>query len=192
MKKITIIVGHPLSDSLSGSFAKLYQTGAKSRGAQVKIVYLGDLKFDPILRHGYKQHQEWEPDLKNTVDKLLWADHWVFVTPVWWGDMTALLKGFFDRTFLSHFMFEFRKDSPLPVQLMKGKTARVLVTMDSPLFYYRFFIGNPIKLIFKNAILNFCGVKPVKFSYFSQVRQATPKKIQNWSDQVKALGEQQI
>jgi putative NADPH-quinone reductase len=192
MKKITIIVGHPLSDSLSGSFAKLYQIGAKSRGAQVKIVYLGDLQFDPILRHGYKQRQEWEPDLKNAVDKLLWADHWVFITPVWWGDMTALLKGFFDRTFLSGIMFKYQKDSSLPLQLMKGKTARVLITTDSPFLYYYFFVGHPLELIFKKSILSFCGVKPIHFNYFSRVRRADPQKIQSWLNQVKTIGEQQL
>jgi putative NADPH-quinone reductase len=192
MKKIIIIVGHPLSDSLSGSLARSYQEGAKNSGAQVKIIYLGDLKFDPILRNAYKKRQDWEPDLKKTVDDLLWADHLVFITPIWWGSMTALLKGFFDRTFLSHFMFEYKKGSPIPVRLMKGKSARILITMDDKLSYYQYFIGHPIELIFRKAILNFCGVKPVRFSYFSQVRKATPEKIQFWLNQVKTLGQKMI
>jgi len=188
MNKITIIVGHPLEDSLSGKLAKAYLEGAKSSGAEVKITYLGQLNFDPLLRNGYRQKQELEPDLKNTVDNLLWANHWVFVTPLWWGTMPALLKGFFDRTFLSGIMFKYQENSPFPLKLMKGKSVRVLITMDGPLFYYRFFIGNPLKLIFKKAIFNFCGVNPVKFSYFSQVRKSTPKKIDAWINKTKSLG----
>jgi putative NADPH-quinone reductase len=192
MKKITIIVGHPSSDSLSGAFAKNYEVGAKLSGAEVKIVYLGDLKFDPILKKGYKKRQDWEPDIKDTVDKLLWADHWVFAFPIWWGDMPALLKGFFDRAFLSGVMFKYQDNSPLPLQLMKGKTARVIATMDGPLSYYRLFVGRPIELLFKKSILGFCGVSPVNFTYFSQVHKASPEKISIWEKQVETLGKRLI
>lgn len=185
-------MGHPLQNSFSGKLAQSYKEGAEKKGAEVQLYFLGDMKFDPILRNGYSQRQEWEPDLKQAADALFWADHWVFVTPLWWGSMTALLRGFIDRVFLPGLMFRFDEKNPLPVQLMKGKSARVLITLDSPYLYYKFIIGNPIEKIFKGGILGFCGVKPVALSYFDQTRKASEEKRQKWLGEVQQLGEKQI
>ncbi len=189
MKKISIIVGHPLKDSTSGMLAEAYKKGAEMKGAEVRILYLGDLKFDPILKNGYRQEQKWEPDLKMAVDDLLWADHWLFVTPIWWGAMPALLKGFIDRTFLSGIMYKYQSGSPLPIQLMKNKSAEVLATMDSPLVYYKVFMGRPLELLMRKSILGFCGVKPVKFNYFTPVRKADEAKKKMWEIKAQSLGE---
>jgi NAD(P)H dehydrogenase (quinone) len=192
MKKIAIFIGHPIKESLSHKLALSYKKGAESRGCEVKFFSLGELKFDLILRNGYSKRQEWEPDLKKVADALFWADHWVFVTPLWWGSMTALMKGFIERVFLPGLMFKFEKNAPMPTQLMKGISARVIVTSDSPYLYYRFFIGSPVEKIFKRAILGFCGVNPVNFSYFDQVRKATPEKRDKWQNFVMSLGEKMI
>ena len=192
MKKITIIVGHPMKESLSTKLAVAYKKGAEINGAEVKLFNLGDMKFDPILRNGYAKRQDWEPDLKLAADALFWADHWVFITPLWWGDMTALMKGFIDRVFLPGLMYKFHEKSPLPEQLMKGKSARVFITSDSPYLFYRFVIGNPIEKIFKRGILGFCGVNPIRFSYFDQVRNSNEEKKLHWLKETEELGKKMI
>lgn len=188
MKKITILVGNPLKDSFSSQLALSYKRGAEQEGAEVQLFNLGELSFDPILRNGYAKRQEWEPDLKKAADALFWADHLVFITPLWWGTMTALMKGFIDRVFLPGLAFRFHENSPMPEQLMKGKSARVIVTSDSPYWYYRFFIGKPIENIFKKGILGFCGVSPVRLSYFDEVRKSDKKKRDTRLVEVEKLG----
>ena len=192
MKKITVIVGHPMKESLSAKLAEAYKKGAESQGAKVKLFHLGNITFDPILRNGYSKRQEWEPGLKKIADALFWADHWVFITPLWWGSMSALMKGFIDRVFLPGLMFRFQNKSQLPEQLMKGKSARVIITSDSPHWYYKFIIGNPVEIIFKKAVLGFCGVKPINFIFFGEVRKASNEKRLQWQEKVKRLGEKMI
>ena len=102
--------------------------------------------------------------------------------------MSALLKGFIDRVFLPGIMFRFKDGAPLPEQFMKGKSARVIVTTDSPNWYYRFIIGNPIEKLFKRAILGFCGVHPVTVSFFNEVRKAGNEKKKIWTQQVENWG----
>lgn len=56
------------------------------------------------------------------------ADELVFCYPMRWYDCPAILKNRFDLNFASKFAYSYKKDSILPHQLLKGKTARIFVT----------------------------------------------------------------
>jgi putative NADPH-quinone reductase len=81
--------------------------------------------------------------LINAQNDITWAEHLTLVYPIWWGGIPALLKGFFDRVFLPGFAFKYRKGSPFPDKLLKGRTAHLLVTMDTPPWYYRWVYRMP-------------------------------------------------
>ncbi len=186
---VAVILGHPDGDSLCGELARTYSEGARSSGATVREIRLGDLTFDPVLWHGYGDTQELEPDLVAAQETIRWADVLVFVYPNWWGSMPALLKGFLDRTFLPGFAFKYRENSRLWDRLLAGKSARLIVTMDSPPWYYRWMVGQPGHRMMRRAILGFSGVKPVWTTVLGSVRQATAEERRRWLGDVRALGE---
>ena len=39
------------------------------------------------------------PDIEKYRNLITWADHIIFIYPIWWGGMPAILKGFIDRVF---------------------------------------------------------------------------------------------
>jgi len=135
--KILIILGHPSQESYCGALAQSYKKGAEESSKEIETIYLGDLKFDPILRKGYKKIQELESDLIDAQKKIKWANHIVLIYPTWWFTYPALVKGFFDRILLPSFAFEFENDNLLPKKLLKGKTAHLIVTMDAPSLFYK-------------------------------------------------------
>ena len=188
MKKILIINGHPEMGSFCSELAKSYQKGAHSAGAECKLVNLCELKYDPILHIGYKVQTELEPDLVQIQKDITVADHLVFVYPNWWGTYPALLKGFFDRVLIPGFAFKYHTNNPFWDKLLTGKTARLIVTMDTPLWYYNLGFGKPGHNSMKNCILGFCGVKPVKISVFSPIRSSTDKMRENWLMEAEKLG----
>lgn len=192
MKKILIILGHPDSDSYCGAIAKTYEEAARSKGAEVNRLFLGDMQFQLNLAHGYKKRTELEADLVQAQQLIKWADHLVFVYPTWWGTMPALLKGFIDRTFLPGFAFSYRKNSSLWDKLLTGKTARLLVTMDTPIWYYAFVYKNAGHQIMKNNILAFCGIKPVRVLSLGSVKMASEERKKKWLQKVRVLGEKMI
>jgi putative NADPH-quinone reductase len=85
-KKILIINGHPNKDSLNFAFAAAYSKGALNSNAQVQEIVIANLKFNPNLQFGYQKRAELEPDLLDAWEKIKWADHLVWIHPVWWGD----------------------------------------------------------------------------------------------------------
>ncbi len=192
-KNILIILGHPKRNSLCGSLADSYEMGAKSTKNKVRRIYLGEMKFDPILKNMYKEIEPSEEivkpkDLESARKDIKWADHIVFVFPTWWASMPALLKGFLDRIFIPGFGYKFNdKRSLLPEKLFSGKTAHLLVTMDSPPLYYRFIVKEPGYRLMKDT-LRFMGVKTTR-NYFGSVKLADEKKIAAWISKVHRLGE---
>ena len=146
----------------------------------MKLINLEELAFDPILHEGYNVIQPLEPDLINAQNSILWAEHIVWIYPNWWGAMPALLKGFIDRVFIPGFAFKYRDNSNLWDKLLGGKSAQLYVTMDSPPWYYRWFTKMPGHKQMKLAILNFCGISPVKISSFGPVKSASDIQIEKW------------
>lgn len=188
MKKILIINGHPNKDSFNFGIAKAYQDGALQSGAEVKEIVIADLNFNPNLQFGYQKRMELEPDLVKAWEKIQWADHLVWIHPVWWGGLPAIIKGFIDRLFLPGFAFKYRENSVWWDKLLKGKTAHIITTLDQPGLYYRFFFGRPSVNQLRKSVLQFCGVKPVKVTYIGIIKTSDINKREVWLEKIKLLG----
>jgi putative NADPH-quinone reductase len=187
-KRILIIQGHPSPDSLSAALAQAWAEGAQSQGHSVRWLRLGGLQFDPIL-HGSDPHQQTlEPDLLQAQQDLLWAEHTVWVFPVWWGGVPALLKGFLDRTFTSGFAFRFESGSPMPVPLLKGRTAELLVPLDTPAWYYRWVQRMPALHQMRITTLAFCGIRTVRTELLGPVIYSDAATRGRWLQRARSRG----
>ncbi len=129
---LLVLNGNPKPDSLCHALAREYARSAEQGGARVTLHHVGELAFAPDLHHGYDEVQPLEPDLQSVQQSLMQAHHLVIVAPVWWGHLPARLKGLLDRTLLPGFAFRYQPGKAHPEQLLAGKTARLLLTMDSP------------------------------------------------------------
>ena len=190
-KKIVVINGHPNKDAFNFGITTAYKKGAENSGAEVKEIIIADLKFNPNLQFGYQKRTELEPDLTDAWEKIKWADHLVWVHPVWWGGLPAITKGFIDRLFLPGFSFQYRENSVWWDKLLKGKTAHIITTLDQPTWYYWLVYGRPSVNQLKKATLEFCGVKPVKVTYIGIIKTATNDIRKKWLTKVEELGRKQ-
>lgn len=187
-KKILIINSNPNKESFGWALAKSYFDGASVVSDNVKIINLIELNYDPILKDGFNNGTPLENDLVIAQQLISEADHIVILYPNWWGTYPALLKGFIDRVFLPGFAFEYQKSSPLPKKLLKGKTARLIVTMDTPVWYFWFWYRSPGTNSLIRCILNYCGISHVKATYFTPVRKSTELIRNQWIEKVRNLG----
>ena len=188
MKKILIINGHPNLDSFNFALTEAYRDGAKSAGADVKEIVIAELQFNPNLQMGYQKRTELEPDLLDAIEKIKWADHLVWVHPVWWGGLPAITKGFIDRCFLPGITFQYRENSPWWDKLLTGKTARIITTLDSPAWFYKLWFTQPSVNQLKKCTLEFCGIKPVKVSFVGPIKNSTVEKRNNELLKISILG----
>ncbi len=188
MKKILIINGHPDAESFNLALADAYKKGAIASGALVKEINIRDLQFSPNLQFGYRKRTNLEPDLIKSQEKITWAEHIVWIYPVWWGSVPAIMKGFIDRVFLPGFAFKKREGSLLWDKLLTGKTSRIICTMDQPAWFYRVINRAPSHTAMKRLTLKFSGIKKVKISAIGPLRLSKPEFREKWLMKVEGLG----
>jgi putative NADPH-quinone reductase len=169
MTRITIIDGHPDPDRKRyvHALADAYAEGAFP-AHEVRRIEVATLDF-PILR----AQEEWlngalAPAIAEAQEAIRWADHVVLLYPMWLGDVPGLLKAFLEQVARPNFAFRYR-DGALPEKLLKGRSARVIVTMGMPAAYYRLvYRAHSLKSLERN-ILRFTGFGPVRHSIVGSV-----------------------
>lgn len=186
-KRILVILGHPSADSFCGALAAAYAEAATAAGHEVSRLDLGDLDFDPILHEGYNRIQRLEEDLEHAQAAIHRAEHLAFVFPVWWGGVPATLKGFLDRVFLPGFAFQYRDGALFPDQLLKGRSADLVVSMDTPPWYFRWIYRMPAVHQMRRTTLEFCGIRPVRTLLLGPVKDSAAPRRERWLEAARRL-----
>jgi putative NADPH-quinone reductase len=190
-KRILILQGHPDTSEahLCHSLADAYARGAGEVGHIVRRITVADIDF-PLLR---SQH-DWEkgtvpPCLEGAQEDILWAEHIVIVFPLWLGDMPAMLKGFLEQVARPGFAFAYKEGGTAFAEKgLKGRSARVIVTMGMPALVYRWFYrAHSVKSLERN-ILGFVGISPVNETLVGSVGQLKHEDVAQWRHKIAELG----
>jgi putative NADPH-quinone reductase len=189
-KNILLILGHPSENSFCKALLDAYQKGAESTGATCKTIYISRLHFDVNLSDGYKNGEAMQLEEDLAQQLIQWADHVVMVYPNWWGFMPAVTKGFVDRVFLPGFGFKHHSGKIFPEKLLKGKSMRLMITMDTPKWWFYLVYRASQYQILKDIVFGYVGFDPIRFSTFGLMRKSTDKQRKNWLKKVERLGAQ--
>ena len=161
-RHIAIIDGHPdpQPERFCHALANAYTEGAVEGGHEVRGLSIAALDI-PILRSQKEwQSKELTGDIKACQEAISFADHVVIIFPLWLGTMPALLKAFLEQVFRPGFAIQTDRKTMMP-GLLKGKSARIIVTMGMPKFIYRwYFRAHSLKSLERN-ILKFAGMGPI-------------------------------
>ena len=193
MKRIFILNGHPAEHSLSRTLVEAYADAARQAGHEVRITHLHDLHFDGDFEWVNFEHPKpLEPALEQWLQDLSWSEHFMMSTPMWWGGLPAKLKGLFDRALLPGRAFDTRKKTllGLPTPMLTGRTARVVITSDTPGWFMRLAYKNALLWQVRRQILEFVGLKPTRLTHLGPASEAKPEQVQRWVKQIQQLGTQ--
>jgi len=188
-RKILLLNGHPdpASKGLCHALAEAYAEGAQAAGHTVRTLDVATLAFGFLRSQSAFENEPALPAIAAAQDSLRWADHLVVIFPLWLGDMPALLKAFFEQALRPGFAFSYRK-SGFPEMHLKGRSARVIVTMGMPALVYRwYFRAHGLKNLERN-VLGFVGFSPVRDTIVGGVGTRSRDSIARTLEAVKALG----
>ncbi|NBI29278.1 NAD(P)H-dependent oxidoreductase [Chengkuizengella marina] len=177
--KTLVIFTHPNHNSLSYAFLQKVLEGIveNSNIKEVQVLDLYQERFNPLLvfnEEKRRRDMHLDPNLKKYREQIVWADQIVFVYPIWWGRPPAMLLGYIDQLFAANFAY---KDGGfIPQGLLKGKSAVCVSTMKGPANYPLIFLNNTHKVLMKKALLNFVGIKKVKFFEFGNMESPNGKQ----------------
>ncbi|MBD1426192.1 NAD(P)H-dependent oxidoreductase [Sphingobacterium arenae] len=187
MKKIVVINGHPNKESFNSAIAHSYINSALAAGSEVRYIAIGELDFNPNLRFGYRQRMELEPDLVKAMEDIQWSKHQVWVHPLWWLGMPAIMKGFFDRAFLPGITFKNNKQGSSE-GLLKGKTGRIITTAgDLCLKTYEEAYRSSGLVQLQKGILEYCGVSSIQSDFIGPLYELNEKDRKEWMQRIKDL-----
>ncbi|HBG97419.1 MAG: NAD(P)H-dependent oxidoreductase [Rhodobacteraceae bacterium] len=190
-ERIFILNGHPGPSSISRQAMARYAAAAEAAGHEVRLTQLSELAFDADRgKAGYEGAKPLEPVLEEALANLEWCSHFVLAFPLWWGGFPAKLKGWIDRVLLPGRTFTTEETTPigLPAPLLKGRTARVLITSDTPRSFMWLAYGDAIMRQLRGQILGFVGFKPVRITFFAPASDPKPGAVDKLLARMAQLG----
>ena len=179
---ILIIYTYPNHQSFNSAILKVVQQNL-SKDHTVKILDLYEDQFDPVLLFD-DMHKRRDlstvPDMEKYRNLITWADHIIFIYPIWWSGMPAMLKGFIDRVFTAGFAYSYGKSGL--IGHLQGKSAWIITTHNTPAFLTPFI--QDYGKVLKNQILKSCGIKPVKHTQLTGTENSSDEKRRRFLDKI--------
>jgi putative NADPH-quinone reductase len=188
MKRILVLDGHPDPDRTRfvHALADAYAEGAAAAGHRLTRIELSTLDI-PLLRSAREWEGKPEGDVLRVQSAIAGAEHVVILYPLWLGDVPAALKALLEQVLRPGFAFP-EGGRGLDNGLLKGKSARLVVTMGMPSAIYRFFfLAHSLRSLERN-ILNFVGIRPVRWTLVGNVAGIGPEARRRWLDKLRLLG----
>ncbi len=186
-KTICLINGHPHADPghYCHALADAYAAGAAEGGHTLSRFNLADLSL-PYLRDPRDFVTPAPPEVRSIQEAVLFAEHFVIVYPLWLGTMPALVKGFFEHFARAEFAIE-KSGKGWPRKMLKGRSARVIVTMGMPATAYRLMFGAHGVKGFESGILGIAGFDPIEDTLIGGV-DGDAEGRRAWLSRVRDLG----
>jgi len=191
-KNIVILQGHPdgCNKHLCHLLAGAYEKGAKAAGHSIKTIDVASLEFPYLRSKDDWENGETPAGLLEAQKLIFWSDHLVIIYPLWLGTVPAVLKAFFEQV-LRPTLTKNVNASPLDWRkLLKGRSARVVVTMGMPAFVFRWYYGSHGLKMLKRNILGFVGISPVRSTIVGLVDLVKDDKLTKLTGKLEALGQQ--
>ena len=190
MKKTFIITAHPSTQGFTHKIAENYKLSVEENGWTAEIMNLYEeqnaqpfLKFEDI-----KKDFPSDTEVINRVhQKITDADELVIVSPIWWGQVPAIMKNFIDTNFSTWFAFKYEKGWKIQ-WLLKWKTAKVFLTCDAPAFIYKFLpFANRLTGYFGMYVFGFCWMKVSGVHIFDFMRKKNDESKNKILEKVKKI-----
>lgn len=186
--RILIIDGHPdpARSRFSHALAEAYVEGARSTGKDTRLISVAEAEF-PLLRTAADFASPPDtPSIVRAREDILWADHIVIIFPLWLGGAPALLRGFLEQVARGSFVADISTRGLQ--QKLKGKSARLIVTMGMPAPVYRFWFHEHGVRNIMQGVLGLGGIAPVRRTLFGMMEGASERLQRRRLDEVRELG----
>ncbi len=176
-RRILIVDGHPdPGGHFVHALVAAYREAAVAAGHEVRAIEIATLDF-PLLR----SPEDFQKGRASAVilaaqQNIAWADRLAIFYPLWLGSMPALTKAFFEQCLRPGFAFGPARGRGLPQQKLKGRSARVVVTMGMPTLFYKWYYRSHSLKSFERNILHFCGIRPVRATIVGMVENKAARE----------------
>lgn len=161
--KTLVVHCHPNPASFNAALYAAACDSLRRAGHEVRAVNLYSEGFDPVMKRDEREAYVDDPGLiearvQTHVDALRWAEHLVFVYPVWFHGPPAMLKGWLERVMLPGvaFLVASKKGEKTKPGLRHIRRLTVVTSGGAPLWWL-WVVGDPNRRLFGRAIRALCA-----------------------------------
>ncbi len=167
-----IITAHPSTKGFTHAIAGALKEERESKGGEVEILdlYRTDLKQPYLSFEDVREMKNLDPIREQIHQKIEIADELIFIHPLWWLSMPAIMKNFLDNNITSPFAYHYDSRGRHPG--LCGKSARLYITSDQSFWLY-VALGLPFIVVWVIGIFTFTGMNT---DYFKVIRMMELKK----------------
>ena len=189
-----IIYTHPNPGSFNHAIMETVTEELRHHGRGVKIRDLYQMEFNSVLKSedfANMQRGSVAQDLKEEQELIRSAEVMIFIYPLWWAGMPAMLKGYIDRVFTEGFAYRI-SDKGIS-GLLAGKKIFLFTTMGASMGDYEEsgFLKS-MGQITDTGIFTFCGCEVIGHKYFPSVPYVTDSDRKKMLEEVRELVKQSL
>jgi len=187
---VLIVFNHPYEGSYCNAILKAVSRGLEQANHNADIIHLDKDGFNPVMTSqdlkAFKDKRPVDPKVIEYKEKLEKTDHVIFIFPVWWELMPALMKGFVDKVIFPGVAYDYVNGSNTRMKplLTNIKGITVITTMNTPGLLYRLVFGNAILKSLLRGTFWKLGYKNRKWISFNRVKQASDEKRKRWLSRI--------
>lgn len=187
--KNLIVYAHPNSGSLNHFFKKTVLESLQDSGEEIAIRDLNEINFNPVLSledmNGQRMGKVAD-DVQTEQDFITWGDRIIFIYPIWWTGMPAIMKGYIDRVF--SYGFAYRYDQGVQKGLLTGKKTIIINSHGkSNSEYEAMGMDKALALTSDTGIFTYSGLEIEQHFYFDKADRASAESISDWQNQIKTI-----
>ncbi|MCA1919068.1 MAG: NAD(P)H-dependent oxidoreductase [Flavobacterium piscis] len=187
--KNLIVYAHPNSGSLNHFFKQTVLESLQESGEEIAVRDLNEINFNPVLSLEDMNGQRMgtvADDVKTEQDFITWADRIIFIYPIWWTGMPAIMKGFIDRVF--SYGFAYRYDQGVQKGLLTGKKTIIINSHGkSNAEYEAMGMDKALILTSDTGIFTYSGLEIQQHFYFDKADRASADNISDWESQIQTI-----
>ena len=156
--KTVVVYCHPNPDSFSGALNKAAIETLKARGDTLRCFDLYAEAFQPVLTREERAAYLVDPGfiearVQAHTDALRWAEHLVFVFPIWFYGPPAMLKGWLERVWLPGVAFlPPPKKGAMAVPGLRHIQRLTVITHGGSAWWWLKVIGDPARKLFTRGL----------------------------------------
>lgn len=191
--RVLIVFNHPYERSYCNSILDSIKEGLEEGKHEFDLIHLDNDNFDPVMRskdlqafaiarnEPDKAYKLLDPQVLEYKQRIERAEHIIFIFPIWWELMPALMKGFIDKLVFPGIAYKYScGGTGMTCTLAKLRGVTMITTMNTPSITYKLLFGNAIKKALLMGTFWKIGVKKREWINLTNVKGVSNNKRQKW------------
>ena len=179
----TIVYCHPYDKSFNHNILEAITKQYTALGQEYDVINLYNEEFNPVLDTAnlalYSKGETNDEKVRRYQKVLTNTRHIIFMFPIWWGMMPAMLKGFIDKVFLKGIVYDSTPEGALIPCLSIPRTTLITTSEEDSEVIAPFITG-----YFTPLVLNTVGMNGVNWFNCDHVSSGTDEHRREFIDDV--------